>query len=148
MKINLAKVLITSLVALSFGTAIAQVAQANQANDPSNGAFDGSYERHNVRGMYRGKSIVLPSAELTINKDGGTYKRNNSDRCFNKEVPIEVLKKTDKFIVIRLKFSNIDVECTDADQVLHLAVINGEAGLTRNDVEQLEYKKISSLLAR
>ena len=143
MKIILAKVLITSLIALSFGTATA-TAQVAQANDPTIGVFDGSYERHNVRGMYRGKSIVLPSVELTINKDGGTYKRNNSDRCFNKEVPIEVLKKTDKFIVIRLKFSNIDVECTDADQVLHLAVINGEAGLTRNDVEQLEYKKIRS----
>ena len=140
MKINLAKVLITSLIALSFGTAIAQVAQAN---DPSNGAFDGSYERNNVRGMFQGQSYILPSAELTIYKDGGTFKMNNSERCYNKEVPIEVLKKTDKFIAIRLKFSNTYVECRDVNRVLKLAVVNGEVGLANPNAELLEFKKLA-----
>ena len=141
MKINLAKVLITSLITLSFGTAIAQVAQVN---DPSISAFDGSYERHNVRGIKKGKSYIVPSAELTIYKDGGTYKMNYSGRCYNKEVPIEVLKKMDKSIVIRVKFSNTYVECEDVDLELNLVVVNGEAGLARANEELIEFKKISS----
>ena len=144
MKINLAKVLITSLIAFSFGSALAQADTANKANDPSNGAFDGRYERHNVRGMFQGQSVVLASVELTIYKDGGTYKMNNSERCYNKEVPIEVLKKTDKFIAIRIKYSNTYVECNDVNLVLKLAVVNGESGLARPNAEQLEFKKISS----
>ena len=144
MKINLAKVLITSLIAFSFGSALAQADTSNKANDSSNGAFDGSYERHNVRGMFQGQSVVLSSVELTIYKDGGTFEMNNSGRCYNKRVPIEVLKKTDKLIVIRVKFSNTYIECNDVNLVLKLAVVNGEAGLSRPNEEQLEFKKISS----
>ena len=144
MKINLARALITSVIAVTLGTAMAQVAQENRANDPSNGAFDGSYERNNFRGISKGRSYIVSSAQLTINKDSGTYKMNNSGRCYSKEVPIEVLKKTDKSMSIRIKFTNTYVECEDVDLELNLLVVNGEVGLARANEELIEFKKISS----
>ena len=141
MKINLAKVLITSLLAFTLGTALSQVDQANHADDPTYGAFDGSYERNNVLGINRGSNIILNSAKLTINKDSGTHKVNNSGRCYNKEVPIEVIKKTNESIVIRLKFTNTYVDCIDEYLEFNLVVVNGVVGLARAHSKVLEFEK-------
>ena len=142
MQINLAKVLITSLIAFTLGTALSQVDQANHADDPSYGAFDGSYERNNVLGINRGSNIILNSAKLTINKDSGTHKVNNSGRCYNKEVPIEVIKKTNESMVIRLKFTNTYVDCPDEYLEFNLVVVNGVVGLARAHSKVLEFEKV------
>ncbi len=134
MKTNLSKLIAVALTAFTFGTVLAQT-------NATQNTFDGHYQRRNVSGLFNGKMIIHPNADMYINGTAGTlklYPESRADEaCYKKEAPLEVIRSTDDIIVIQAKFP-----CQTANMGFYHMVKEGKIGLSRSGSEVFEFEKV------
>ena len=93
--------------------------------------------------MRDGKPYPFHDADLTISRDGGTFKYINSvGLCATGEVPLEVLKIENGTIQLLVKKSAISASCKDNQINLYFASEGGVLGLVFEGATKVAFKKI------